>query len=38
MIWRISETISSWKISRCSMTRCRGLLQLLNGWLIRHAL
>ena len=23
MIWRIRSTISSWKISRCSMVRCR---------------
>src|SRR5690606_17361046 len=23
MIWRIRPTISSWKISRCSMVRCR---------------
>lgn len=23
MIWRINSTISSWKISRCSMVRCR---------------
>ena len=39
MIWRISDaTISSWKISRCSMVRCGACLGGLNGWLIRHAL
>ena len=35
MIWRISESISSWKISRCSIVRCRascGVMAIFSQW------